>query len=479
MATPTPFHGTVLTPGDTGFEDASRTWNACFASRPGEVVVCGTGDEVAAALRNVRERDVPFSIRSGGHSMAGLSSVQDGVIIDLGGLSSITFSEDGSLVTVGAGCRLGDVYRELWKHGVTVPAGTCPRIGIGGHVLGGGMGILSRSRGALVDHLVGLEMVDAEGRLLRVDENENPDLFWACRGGGGGSYGIATSYTFRPLPVGDVVIFTIGWSWDRFAPAVKAWQSWLGSTQDRVNTFCSMFPEQQDLLVAFGVFEGTPEEFEELVRPLTSAVEPHTQVIEQVPFMQAVDTVEALQGEAVLADQVRAQGSSAIIAEPLDDDAIATLQRFLTKPPSHRSEVAIYGMGGVIAHRARTDTAFPHRTGLMAFEYRTDWDSPEDDEKNVAWVRELRHAMAGHTTGAAYVNTIDLELENWLWAYYEENLTRLVQIKRRYDPGDVFHHAQSIPVALTEEDITRHGIPESVAAGIRAAGLLSRPDIHQ
>ncbi|MFF4761626.1 FAD-binding oxidoreductase [Streptomyces sp. NPDC001292] len=473
MATPARFTGTVLTPGDARFEDASRTWNACYASRPREVMVCDSTQAVVDALRSVRERDLPFRVRSGGHSMAGLSSLEDGVIIDLGGLDSITLSEDGSLVTVGGGAHLGDLYRVLWKAGVTIPAGTCPRIGIGGHVLGGGMGMLSRSRGALVDHLVGLELVGADGRVRHVDEGEHPDLFWACRGGGGGSYGIATSYTLRTSPIGDVTIFTIGWDWGRFAPAVKAWQSWLAATDDRVNTFLSLFPREQDLLVAFGVFDGPAAEFEELVRPLLAAAEPQTQVIEVVPFIQAVDTVEALQGEAAVADQVRAQGSSAIIGEPLDDEAIATLQEFLTDPPSHRAEVAVYGMGGVIGHRSRTETAFVHRTGLMAFEYRTDWDLPENDAENLAWVKALRHAMAEHTTGAAYVNTIDLALENWLWAYYEENLPRLIEVKRRYDPGNVFHHPHSIPVSLTEQDIARHGIPETVAAELRSAGLLS------
>ncbi|KOG89314.1 hypothetical protein ADK38_14980, partial [Streptomyces varsoviensis] len=198
------------------------------------------------------------------------------------------------------------------------------------------------------------------------------------------------------------------------------------------------------------------------------------QVVEPMPFIQAVDTVELLQGEAAAADQVRAQGSSAIIGGPLDGAAIATLQQFLTDPPSHRSEVAVYGMGGAIARPARTDTAFVHRTGLMAFEYRTDWDRSEDDAKNLAWIKALRHAMAPHTTGAAYVNTIDLALENWLWAYYEENLPRLIEVKRRYDPGDVFHHPHSIPLTVTEADIARYGIPEAVAARLRAAGLTDR-----
>ncbi|MCF3131692.1 FAD-binding oxidoreductase [Streptomyces olivochromogenes] len=473
MGTPARFTGTVLTPGDAGFEDASRTWNACYASRPREVMVCHSAEAVAEALGSARGRGIPFRVRSGGHSMAGLSSVADGAIIDLGGLDAITLSEDSSLVTVGGGARLGDIYRELWKAGVTVPAGTCPRIGIGGHVLGGGMGVLSRSRGALVDHLVGLELVGADGRLRQVDDDEHADLFWACRGGGGGSFGIATSYTFRTSPISEVTIFTIAWSWAQFAPAVKAWQGWLASAEDRINTFLSLFPRQQDLLVAFGVFDGPAAEFEELLRPLVAAAEPQTLVVEPVPFIQAVDTVEALQGEAAAADQVRAQGSSAIVAEPLNEAAIATLQEFLTDPPSHRAEVAVYGMGGAIGHRARTDTAFVHRTGLMAFEYRTDWDLPEDDGKNLAWVRALRHSMAEHTTGAAYVNTIDLALENWLWAYYEENLPRLMQVKRQYDPGDVFQHPHSIPVSLTAEDIARHGIPEQVAAEIRSAGLLS------
>lgn len=473
MATSPAFSGSVLTPGDTGFDQAQITWNACYASHPREVMVCHDAASVAEAVRSVRARGLPFRVRGGGHSMCGLSNLDDGVIIDLGGLGGVEVSEDRQTVRVAGGARLSDLYNTLWDHRLTVPAGTCPRIGVGGHVLGGGMGVLSRSRGALVDHLTALEMVDAEGRILRASEEENPDLFWACRGGGGGNFGVVTAYELRPTPVSDVTIFTISWTWSQFHSAVRAWQRWLGTAENRINTFLSLFPRDQDMLVAFGVFDGPAADFKPLLAPLTAEVPPEAEVVEEVPFIQAVDTVEALQGEAAAAEQVRAQGSSAIIADPLNEEALTTLQEFLTDPPSHRAEVAIYGMGGAIGERERTDTAFVHRTGLMAFEYRTDWDSPEDDRRNLDWVTRLRHAMASHTTGAAYVNTIDLALENWLWAYYEENLPRLMAVKRRFDPENVFHHPHSVPVSLTADEARAHGIPETTIARLDDDGLLT------
>ncbi|BCB83205.1 FAD-binding oxidoreductase [Phytohabitans suffuscus] len=473
MSTAPVFGGRIVTRLDPSYEEARQVWNAVPDHRPLEIRYCRDAQDVAAALRDALARGLPFAARSGGHSAAALSVVPDGVVIDVSPLNSISLDQDASQVTFGSGATLGAIYRTLWESGVTVPAGTCPNIGVAGHVLGGGLGILSRSRGPLVDHLIGVTMVDARGELVTADEENHSDLLWACRGGGGGNYGIATSFTLRTQPIADVTLFNITWRFDDLGPAVKAWQSWLADADHRINPFMMLYPREQDMVATVGVMEGTPDAFEPLVKPLLDAVEPSEVVIEPMSFIQAVDTVEALQGEAAVAKSVRALGSSAIIDRPLDDRALETLRRHLIDPPSHRSEVAIYGMGGKIAAKGREETAFVHRTELMAFEYRTDWDEPADDEKNVAWVRSVRQEMAEHTTGGTYTNTVDLGVENWLWGYYEENLPRLMGVKHRYDPDGVFQHAHSVPLSLTEAEASRFGIPEQIRRTLRAAGRLT------
>lgn len=479
MSQQSPFSGRVVGPADSDYDAARRVWNECFAARPGEIVYCADTPDVVRALARVRERGGPFRVRSGGHSMSGLSVLDGGTVLDVSGLDGIELSADASTVTVGSGAHLGDLFRALWAAGVTVPAGFCPEIGIAGHVLGGGAGILVRSRGFLSDHLVGLEMVDADGRIVVADERRHQDLLWASRGGGGGNFGIATSFTLRTRPIADVTLFTVAWDWDRGADAIKAWQRWLATADRRINTLFIAYPRDQDMFAALGCFEGDADELAPLLAPLTRALEPTEQVSRTMPWIEALSFVETMQGEAMKATSVRAKGNLSFVAEPLGDAAIAQLRASLADAPSHRAEVVIYGLGGELAATGRRDTAFVHRDAPLALNYHTDWDEPADDQRNFAWLHRLRTGVAAHTAGSgSYVNTIDLTLDHWLWDYYRENLPRLMRVKKRYDPRDVFHHPQSIPVSLTAAEAARSGIPEHITAELRAAGQL-RPDSTQ
>nr|AHA12081.1 flavin-dependent oxidase [Streptomyces sp. CNH287] len=468
-----PFTGRVIGPADGEFDEARRVWNECFAARPKEIVYCADTRDVVRALREVRQRGGPFRVRSGGHSMSGLSVLDDGTVLDVSGLDDIQVSEDASTVTVGSGAHLGDIFRALWARGVTVPAGFCPEIGIAGHVLGGGAGILVRSRGFLSDHLVALEMVDSEGRIVVADHDSHHELLWASRGGGGGNFGIATSFTLRTQPIGDVTLFTIAWDWDRGAEAIKAWQEWLATADGRINTLFIAYPQDQDMFAALGCFEGDAAELEPLIAPLVHAVEPTEKVAETMPWIEALSFVETMQGEAMKATSVRAKGNLSFVTEPLGDRAVEEIKKALAQAPSHRAEVVLYGLGGAVAAKGRRETAFVHRDAPVALNYHTDWDDEAEDDLNFAWIQNLRASVAAHTEGrGSYVNTIDLTVEHWLWDYYEENLPRLMAVKKRYDPEDVFRHPQSIPVSLTEAEAAELGIPPHIAEELRAARQL-------
>ncbi|MDF3015575.1 MAG: hypothetical protein K0R44_800 [Thermomicrobiales bacterium] len=201
--------GRVVWPRDPDYDVARQGFNARFSRFPAAIVVCNNTSDVQNAVLWARQEGMPLRARSGGHSYEAFSVVDGGLVVDVGGLTSVEIDVARGEAVIGAGVRLLNCYRHLWQHGVTIPAGTCPGIGIAGLTLGGGIGFLSRQYGLTCDNLVAIELVDADGRALRASKSEHPDLFWALRGGGGGNFGIATAFTFRVHPIGEVVTCTV------------------------------------------------------------------------------------------------------------------------------------------------------------------------------------------------------------------------------------------------------------------------------
>src|SRR5215471_6789135 len=189
--------GRVITPGEPGYSDACEVWNARFDGHPKQVIFCQNSHEVSTALRQARAQNTPFRVRCGGHSYEGFSMAgEEGVVIDISEMNTISVNSDRTVAVLGGGGNLGDIYAKLFQVGITIPGGTCPEVGVSGLVQGGGLGMLVRSRGLLLDSLLELEMVDAGGRILTVGPSSHPDLYWACRGGGGGNFGIVTALKF-------------------------------------------------------------------------------------------------------------------------------------------------------------------------------------------------------------------------------------------------------------------------------------------
>src|SRR5919112_1167051 len=226
--------GRVIWPQDPAYEEARQSFNARFSRFPAVIVVCDNTTNVGDAVRWARQEGMPLRARSGGHSYEAFSVVDEGLVIDVGGLTDVDVDVSRGEGVIGAGVRLLDCYRRLWDHGVTIPAGTCPGVGIAGLTLGGGIGFLSRQYGLTCDNLLSVELVDADGDVLRVSESEHADLFWALRGGGGGNFGIATAFTFRVHRIDEVVTCTVSWPWDEAAEVLDAWQRWAPFVDDRL-----------------------------------------------------------------------------------------------------------------------------------------------------------------------------------------------------------------------------------------------------
>ncbi|MUL78678.1 FAD-binding oxidoreductase [Mycolicibacterium sp. CBMA 226] len=465
--------GRVVTAADPDYDEARKGWNECYQSNPREIVFCSDAGEVAAALRRCREQQLLFRVRSGGHSLEGYSSLDDGVVIDLSEMNSLSLNADGTEVVLGAGARLGDVYRMLFESGVTVPGGTCPRVAVGGLALGGGMGYLSRTCGLLTQSVVAMEVVDATGTILTVDKDNHPDLFWACRGGGGGIFGIATSFTLRTTPVSDVGISKITWSWDHFAEVFDAYQRWLPTSDSRVNTMLALPAQHYGIVAMSALSMTTQEELESLLQPLLDIVPaPQEAQFSTVPYVDAVSHESDLLDPQVYTG-IRFGAVQPYFDGPLDPGGIALLRRLHAEARGNTMTFVLGAASEVFTRLAEGDpVAYPHLDALMSFDVRIDWTDASEDQGYFEWLAEFERDMRPYTSGT-YLNYNDFNIDGRLYPRYRESFARLVEVKHHYDPENVFSFPASIPPSLTADDAQRMELPASAISALRASGRLT------
>ncbi|MDF3042353.1 MAG: hypothetical protein K0Q71_5059 [Thermomicrobiales bacterium] len=430
--------GRVIWPRDPAYEAARQSFNARFSRFPAAVVVCDNMGDVRNAVRWARQEATPLRARSGGHSYEAFSVVDGGLVIDLGGLANVDVDVSRGEAVIGAGVRMLDCYRRLWSHGVTLPLGTCPGVGIAGLTLGGGIGFLSRKYGLTCDNLLAVELVDAKGQTLRASAETHPELFWALRGGGGGNFGIATAFTFRVHPIGEVVICTVTWPWDDAAEVLDTWQRWAPFVDERLCVALAVAHPSAGTISATGLFTGSAGELPPLLEPLLRAGTPGAPLIQSLPFLTAA---EQFGGPPIAS--VRFKNASSLAYDPLPAAGIATLVEHLRAAPFASNLVGFFPLGGAIATIDPAATAFVHRRALFDLQYQAYWWDDAAAAASIAWVRDLRAAMAPYTTGA-YVNYVDADIADWESAYYGTNLARLERVAARYDPDGVFAGPQSI-----------------------------------
>jgi FAD/FMN-containing dehydrogenase len=431
--------GRVIWPDDPSYDEARQSFNARFSRFPAAIVVCDNMDDVRNAVHWARQQGLPVRARSGGHSYEALSVVDGGLVVDVGGLTGVEVDASRGEAVIGAGVRLLDCYRRLLEHGVTIPAGTCPGVGIAGLTLGGGIGFLSRQYGLTCDNLVAVELVDTDGRALRASEEKHADLFWALRGGGGGNFGIATAFTFRVHPISEVATCTVSWPWDDAAEVLDAWQRWAPYVDERLCVALAVAHPSAGTISATGLFTGSAAELSPLLDPLLRVGTPGVPLIQSLPFLTAA---EQFAGPPIAS--VRFKNASSLAYDPLPTEAIATLVEHLRVAPFASDLVGFFPLGGAIATIDPAATAFPHRHAHFDLQYQAYWWDDAAAPTSLAWVRDLRAAMAPYTAGT-YVNYVDADLPDWESAYYGMNLPRLQRVKSDYDPDDVFNVAQSIP----------------------------------
>ena len=404
-------------------------------------------------IRWARKHGIHIVPRCGGHSYGGYSTTS-GVVVDVTRMKRVRVS--GAAATIGAGARLIDVYAQLLAHGVTIPAGSCPSVGISGLTLGGGASYAGRKLGLTCDNVRSVSIVTADGRLRQCSAGEHSDLYWACRGGGGGNFGIVTGFRFRTHTVGNVAYYRVVWPWADAAEAIRGLAG-LRTARARRAVRDALHVHDSDQ----GAGDDTGDQLgrsvlrdqsdlEALIFPLLSAGSPTDARVGTLSYMDAVLRWAGCHpvSQCRTVRRLAYKGKSDYVNAPLSNAAIAKLLAGLeTNQRSTvlgKGELLFDSYGGAINRVRPAATAFVHRNSLFSIQYFSSW-SGSGAAANLAWIRSLYAAMRPFVSGFAYQNYIDPDLRSWKHAYYGSNLRRLAAVKRKYDPRNAFRFAQSIP----------------------------------
>ncbi|HEV8228415.1 MAG TPA: FAD-binding oxidoreductase [Candidatus Limnocylindria bacterium] len=471
-ATPTPpdwsalrasLRGVLVRPADDGYDKARLLYNTRFdAIRPQAIARCASASDVRECVRFARDARVPVAVRSGGHSYGGWST-GTGLVIDVAGLAAIDVG--AGRATVGAGAQLVDLYDTLAAHGAGIAAGSCPTVGIAGLTLGGGIGVLSRAWGLTCDQLVGAQIVTADAQVRDCDADREPDLFWALRGGGGGSFGVVTSLAFRTHPAADLAIGFLSWPYARAATVVAAWQRWMASAPDSLWSTLHLQTRARGADVTMhAVLTGGVFELVSQFNALVAGAGPPLDREEGVRSYRDVMLLEAgclgrsaaechLAGttaDGILRRETYA-AKSAVARRPMSSEAVAALVDGVAalgaRDDVGGGAVLIDALGGAVSRIPADATAFPHRDAFAVLQLIAGWDAsapaPLADATRT-WLRDL-YAKARPLIGrGAYANYADPDLDDWPEAYYDANYARLRQVKARYDPDRLFDFPQAV-----------------------------------
>lgn len=447
------FSGTTLSPGDAGYDEARAVFNGMIDRRPALIARCANVGDVAAVVNLARTNDLPLSIYGGGHGVTGSAVVDAGVCLDLRGMGAVTVDPEAQTVRVEGGATWGAVDAATQEHGLAVTGGRVSATGVAGLALGSGSGWLERSFGFVCDNLLQAEVVTADGRVVVASEEENSDLFWGLRGGGG-NFGVVTAFHFRLRPLGPIVLGGL-----LLYPAavagelVRFYRDFMINARDEVGTalaFITAPPEDfvpepvrgQPVVGIVCCYAGSVEDGEEALRPLR-----------ELPYL-GVNMVQPMPYVAVqqLLDPPNPKGMqnywTADFFDELPDEAVDVLVEHATKPVSPLTQIILVPGGGAIARVDEDATAFGQRNAQWNIHFLSMWPDPADTETNIAFTRELASAMKPWTTGRAYLNFIGDEGAGRVEAAFgPEKYLRLAELKRKWDPTNLFRHNQNIPPA--------------------------------
>jgi hypothetical protein len=447
------FAGELVRPDDPGYEEHRAVWNGSIDRHPALIARCAGADDVVAALRFANRTDVPLAVRSGGHSFPGLSVCDAGLVVDLRKMSEVRVDPDARKATVGAGALLGELDAATQEHGLVVPAGIVTHTGVAGLTLGGGIGWVMRKHGLTIDQLLSVRVVTASGELVRATREENADLFWGIRGGGG-NFGIVTEFEFRLNELGPQMLAgPIFWRMTDSPEVLRFYRDWIAEAPDELMTIIihrrapplDFVPQElhgEHVVAVVCCYAGSIEEGERVVKPMRKFGQPVLDLCEPKPFLQ----------HQSMFDPSFPHGRwyylrSCDVAE-LSDDVIDTTVEHSLRMASPYTAFPIWQMGGAVARVDEDDSAFNGRGVGHTFNVNAATLTADGFEEEREWARGLWSALEPHHMNTVYVNFLMEEgQDRVVEAYGAERYNRLQQLKRKYDPDNLFRLNQNIPPA--------------------------------
>jgi FAD/FMN-containing dehydrogenase len=444
------FTGDVMGPEDPGHDQACELFNSMIDKHPAVIARCASTDDVVAAVNLARDEGLEVAVRSGGHSVAGLSICDAGVLIDLAGLKEIEVDPDAKIARAGGGVLWGEFDAATQEHALHTPGGRVTTTGVGGFTTGGGYGWTSSKHGLTCDNLVSAEVVCADGRVVTASEDENEDLFWGIRGGGG-NFGVVTRFDYRLHELGPIVLAGLAlWPLERAGEVQRAWRDYVDDAPDELSTATVVLtappeefvPEHLRMQPALGMaamYVGDPEEGAQVLQPLKD-LGPEVDLIQPMPYtaFQAILDPSAPKG---LRNYWKGEYLTGLTDEAIDTFVEHAPGQATIAPPFNQSIIFRIGQG--VTAVPDDATAFSHRDADYMFHPISCWENPDDDEKVIAANRAFADAMRPFSTGAAYLN-FTAEVDRVRDAYGEQKYERLVELKDKYDPENLFRLNQNI-----------------------------------
>jgi FAD/FMN-containing dehydrogenase len=434
--------GAVIRAGDAGYDSARRIWNASIDRHPGLIVRCSGLADVIAAVKFAREHRLLVAIRGGGHNVGGRALCDGGLVIDLSQMKGIHVDPQTRRVRVQPGVTLGELDRETHVHGLAVPAGVVSKTGIAGLTLGGGVGWLVRHYGLTVDNVLSFEVVTADGEVRTASAEEHPDLFWGLRGGGG-NFGVVTSFEYRAHPVSVVLGGMVLYPRSHATDVLKFYRDFTAAAPDELVTYAGLLstPDGTPVAAIIVCHSGDHAEGERTLAPLRKFGSPMLDAIQLMPFpaMQSL-----LDGAAP--DGNQNYWKSTFLRE-LSDDAIAAVVAHANQATSPLSAVLLEQYGGAVSRVPATATAFAHREAEYDLVVMGQWTDPVESARHISWTRHLADAMAPFRSGAYLLNALGEESEEVVRAAFGVNYGRLAAVKAQYDPTNFFRVNQNVAPA--------------------------------
>jgi FAD/FMN-containing dehydrogenase len=446
--------GELLRPNDAGYEKTRKVWNGLIDKRPALIVRCAGVGDVVDSVNFARENDLLLAVRGGGHNVAGNAVCDGGLVIDLSQMRGIRVDPERRLVRAESGATLGDLDRETQVFGLATPLGAVSKTGIAGLTLGGGLGWLRRKHGLSSDNLVSVDVVTADGAFLTASETENTDLFWGIRGGGG-NFGVVTSFEYRLHPVGPEVMFCfVIYPGDKAKEVLSFCEQYVAEAPDEVSPIAvlgrvppvEIFPERwhgEPMVALLAMYAGEAKEGGRVLKPLRDLGGAIADISARMPYRQAQSVLDEdyPDGWRYYWKSQNLSGLSDEVNERLMDHAAAA--------PSPYSTVDVWFQGGAMARIGAEESAFGDRSAPILLGVEANWEDPQDDEAdqaNVAWVRECVSDLRRFSSGGAYLNFPGFyeEGDRMMREAFGENHKRLVALKDKYDPTNLFRLNQNI-----------------------------------